>query len=127
MKSVLFLLLFLCIIPNVAQAQEKTADKKFWVVNGIFVASTIYDVESTFFVLGRCDTCREANPIIRPFVEMGRPATYIFISAADVVTVYGSYYLKKRGHDKLWLIPPLVGIAGHGFVGTWNIKIALRF
>jgi len=113
--------------PVYAQTQtEKTADKKFWVVNTIMIGSTIYDVESTYFALNRCENCYEANPLMKPFVEAGRPALYIVQGAIDVGIIYASYKMKKKGH-KLWYVLPAIVTVAHTIAGTHNIRIAVRF
>lgn len=128
-------LLLVLLVNSIASAEgqllsrsqeEKVADKKFWIVNSIFIGSTILDVESTFYALDKCKTCREGNPIMRPFIEAGRPWSYAFFAVTDAGYVYCSYYFKK--HDKYaWWLIPITGTVFHTVVGVRNIKIGLSF
>lgn len=127
MKPIFFLALFLFATSNLAQAQDKTADKTFWTVSSALIGSSIYDIESTYFVLDKCEKkCREANPIARPFIERGRPWAYAFQGSINAGLLYYSYRLKEDG-NKLWYIPPLIVTAGHVAGGTWNIQFSKRF
>ena len=128
-RKVIVLAIFFLIIGSKAFAQapeKKTLGKKFWVVNGLFVSSGIYDVESTFYVRGKCPACGETNPFMRPFVEAGKPETYAIIAATDIAVVYSSYYLKKH-NSKLWFVFPVVLTASHVVAGTYNIRLAMKF
>ena len=126
MRTTLLALVFL-LASGVVEAQEKkTADKKFWIVNSVLVGSTIYDVESTFFALERCEFCLEGNPFMKPFVKAGRPGLYAVQGSIDAGIVYASYKLKKGG-NKLWWLLPIAVTASHSIAGTSNIRIAVRF
>ena len=109
-----------------AQEKKKTADKKFWIVNSIMIGSTVYDIESTYFALDRCKNCREYNPLMRLFVEAGRPAIYAIQGSIDAGVIYVSYKMKKKGH-KLWYVLPAIVTVAHTIAGTHNIRIAVRF
>ena len=109
-----------------AQEKKKTADKKFWIVNSIMIGSTVYDIESTYFALDRCKNCREYNPLMRLFVEAGRPAIYAIQGSIDAGVIYVSYKMKKKGH-KLWFVLPVAVTVVHTIAGTHNIRIAIKF
>lgn len=85
-------------------------------------ASTIYDMETTFRTLDRCPTCREGNPIMRPFVSAGRPATYAFTTGINLLALHTSLQLRKA-HKKWWYVPSAVAIGIHVFAGIHNSRI----
>lgn len=126
MKNLFFILFCLFFIPTTAYSQD-IADKKFWIVNGVFLGSVVYDVESSYFALDRCENkCKEGNPLIRPFAEKGRLWVYAYHAPIGAGVMYYSYYLKKNG-KKWWFLPPVIITAVHVTAGTWNIKYALSF
>lgn len=126
MKTTLLALVFL-LVTGIAEAQDqKTADKKFWAVGTFLVGSTIYDVESTYYALDKCPTCRERNPFMRPFVKAGKPWLYTVQGSIDAGVIYASYKTKKQA-KKLWWLLPVVMTATHSIAGTNNIRIAIRF
>ena len=120
---------------NTASAQEinrgKIVDTKFIVVSSSLVASTIFDVETTF--AGVKNTAipvrEESNPIMRPFINAGRPATYAFLGGANTGVIYLSYRMKKS-HDptirKLWWVISVTATAGHAFAGGFNLRFTFR-
>ena len=89
------------LFPSLVLAQggnssDKVVDTKFVIVASSLVASTIFDVEATFAAIKNpAISVREANPIMRPFVNAGRPATYAFLGGVNTGMVYVSYRMKK--------------------------------
>lgn len=128
MKRFLIIYLFLFLIPVPVKAQD-VADNKFWAVNSALIGATIYDVESTYFTLDRCKTCYELNPVMRPFVEAGRPSLYAVQGLIDAGVIFASYKMKKQDSKfrKVWWVMPVAVTAGHLVAGTVNMKIAFRF
>src|SRR3989344_4360324 len=128
MKRFLFVFLGLFFIPTIVQAQE-VSDKKFWIINSILIGATVYDIESTYLALGRCETCYEFNPIMRPFVEAGKPQLYAVQGLIDAGVIYASYKMKKQDSKfkKVWWVLPVAVTASHLAAGTNNIRIAIRF
>ncbi|MBI2062513.1 MAG: hypothetical protein HYT64_02390 [Candidatus Yanofskybacteria bacterium] len=128
LKTVILSLLFLFFESSVfaQNLEHKVADKKFWIVNITFVGSSIYDVESTFYVLNKCSTCSEKWPLMKSFVRAGKPATYGIIIGADAAIVGSSYWLKKK-KNKFWFILPVALAATHTIAGTHNIRFAMSF
>ena len=90
------------------------------------VGSIVYDIESTYFVLDRCATCYEKNPLMRPFVEAGRPQLYTIQGSIGAGVIYASYRMKKNGH-KLWWLLPVVLTAAHTVAGIHNIRMVIKF
>lgn len=95
------------------------SSRDLWVMTAWLTAATIYDVESTLHLLARCDECQEANPIVRPFVERGRFATYAYSAAVNAIVMYMARRMYLRG-DTWWRVFPLALTAVHGVAGTWN-------
>ncbi len=127
-KKTLILSIFLLLIGSMAfaQTQEKVADSKFWTVNSLMIGSTIYDVESTYFAFSRHENGRELNPLMRPFVEAGKPWLYVVQGSVDAGVFYASYEMKKRDH-KLWYLLPVAITVAHTIAGTHNLRIAISF
>jgi len=128
MKSFVFIFFCLFLIPTAVKAQN-IADKKFLIINSVMVGTTVYDIESTYLVLDRCETCYELNPIMRPFVEAGRPQLYVIQGLIDAGIIYTSYKMKKQDSKfkKIWWVLPVSVIVVHLVVGTSNMRIAIRF
>jgi hypothetical protein len=104
------------------QGQEGAIDREFIFVSVQLVASTIFDVETTFRALERPGT-RELNPAMRPLVSRGRPATYIFGVGVDAGVIYLSYHMKRNPHwRKLWWIIPVIVSGMHIAAGSNNLR-----
>lgn len=98
--------------------------RPFWVMAGWLMASTIYDAEATFYLLDRCQECREQNPFTRPILEQGRLVTYLYSAALNGVVMYIARRMYDRG-DPWWRIGPLTLAIVHGIAGTWNLIQAI--
>src|SRR5579863_8202196 len=115
------------VIPVMAQeypAHPKVVDTRFLINSGILVGSSTFDVETTFAAI-KNPHVREGNPILKPLVDLGRPATYSFVGAMDAGSIYFSYRMKKSsspGLRKLWWIGPVSASAAHCFVGGLNLR-----
>jgi len=138
MKSTIVSLLAVALlIPSLVSAQgqgiensDKVVDTKFVFISSSLVASTVFDVETTFAVIKNPEiNVREGNPVIRPFINAGRPATYAFLGGVDTSIIYFSYRMKKSTNPtirKLWWVLPVVATASHGFAGGLNLRFTLR-
>lgn len=115
------LCLLLFCAPAAAQEQERVADRQFIVLSSALVLSSIYDAETTARGLENCHTCREANPIAKPFTDMGRPGIYGFALATDAAMIFVAYRLKQRG-SRWWWTPLVAGTVIHGAAGTANLR-----
>lgn len=123
------------LIPSLALAQgqgteksDKVIDTKFVFLTSSLVASTVFDVETTFAAIKNPDV-REGNPVMRPFVNAGRPATYAFLGGVDASIVYASYWMKKSTNpavQKIWWVMPIVATASHAFAGGFNLRFTFR-
>lgn len=73
-------------------------------VLAFFLTAVTGDVGSTLYVLDRCPTCYETNPLMRPFVR--HPPALIGVTAGlSGGVVYGSMKLSKK--STAWLLVPL--------------------
>lgn len=105
--------------------QARVVDTRFLINSGVLAGSSTFDIETTFRAL-KNPNAREENPIMKPLVELGRPATYSFVGVMDAGSIYFSYRMKKSnspGLRKLWWIGPVTGSAAHCFVGGLNLRI----
>ena len=101
----------------VSEAKPKVMDKKFLIIGGLLEISGAMDIKSTFDSLGRCK-CREANPILAPFVSAGPAYAYTVEMAISGVIMYGAGKMRvseKSFLKKTWWILPIGEIILHSF------------
>ena len=106
-------------------AGRKVLDKKFWGLFAGLTAATIYDIETTYAGLSRCENCREGNSLMRHVVEAGRPASYGVAMGLNAGLMYYSYRLRKSNNSsvkKLWWLFPTIVIGAHGVAGSFNLR-----
>lgn len=103
-------------------AKSPTTHRPYWVMYGWLTAATIFDVETTFYRLDHCDACQEANPIMQPFIERGRLATYAFSLAVNGVVMVLSRRMYDRG-DSWWRVGPLAFTIVHAIAGALNLYL----
>lgn len=111
--------------PSPPPTPSPTITKKEIALFTLLQASTIYDFETTFRPLKGCPTCREGNPILRPFVKAGRPATYAFGTGVNILLFTATHQLRKS-HKKWWYVPIVVHSAIHVWAGMHNQSVARR-
>ena len=103
---------------------EKKSYKPYWLMYALLTATTVYDVETTFHRLGQCpNDCMEGNPVVRPFVERGRAATYAYTTLVNGIIMYVARRMFNRGHD-WWRIFPMAVSGVHIAAGSWNLYLA---
>jgi hypothetical protein len=88
--------------------RPKIADSKFFLMNGIHLGMSVFDVEMT----QRCIAshhCREVNPVM-PSSHAGQ----LSVNFAIVAYNSGISYWLKRRKSKFWWLPPSAGIVVHG-------------
>jgi len=86
----------------------------------ILAASTTADVVTTRQALSSCSTCREGNPIMRPFAR-----STVALTAVQAGANYGLFRATLRyrdRHRKSWWIPLAGIIAVHTFAAWHNSK-----
>jgi hypothetical protein len=129
--AVLSLSIFLS-AASVAQDIKKVVDAKFVAVAGALIGTTIMDVEGTEAVRNSLKGNKEfyfheRNPLLRPFVNAGRPATYAILGGMDAGVLALSYKMKKSANPtirRLWLLPPVMLAIGHAFAGASNYRLS---
>ena len=134
MKRIIFSLFAVAtlLISSSASAQEierndKIVDAKFILVSSSLVASTVFDVETTFANLKKPGVY-EGNPPMRSVVNAGRPATYAFAGGVNTGIIYVSYRIKKSKNPnirKLWWLIPVISTVSHTFAGGFNFRFVL--
>lgn len=110
-----------------AQQEVKAFDKKFFAVSAALIASSVYDVETTFSGI-KSGRLKEGNPLMVPFVNSGRPAYYSIVMSSNAGALYFGYRFKKSSYPQLrrfWWIVPITGIVIHGLGGSINLKFVL--
>ncbi|MBI2674681.1 MAG: hypothetical protein HYX22_03030 [Candidatus Yanofskybacteria bacterium] len=101
-------------------SDKRIADGAFWTAVTFMGASKVFDIESTFYNIGN-GAIVEANPLMRPFINNGRHATYLISAAAVSVMSLATYELKKQ--TKWWWVLPVGVVSAQTWVGIHNIRI----
>ena len=122
MRGILAIVAVMVSIATPVNAQEpaRIADREFILLSGGLVMSSLFDAYTTNRALESCMTCREANPIARPFVEAGPVGTYGFALGTSALMIGGAYYLKRRGYRWRWVL--IAGTVTHVAVGGLNLR-----
>lgn len=131
--SILPTLVAMLIVTSSASAQTNTqndnvVDTKFVVVASSLVASTIFDVETTFPMITNHGG-REINPLMKPFINRGRPATYAYLGGVNAGVIYTSYRMKKSKDPairSLWWVIPASVITAQVVYGSVTLRVILR-
>jgi hypothetical protein len=89
----------------------------------------LLDTKSTFDVVGACQTCREANPVVAPFIRRGQAVTFASGEFFDVGVM--AIAAKMRGADRswvrrMWWVAPAALIAGHSIAYRHNVGLLDR-
>jgi len=106
---------------------RKISDKKFWAVSAALNTSMLLDTWSTFDVMGRCPTCREANPYVAPFVKRGPGVTFAAGQAFDIGIMALTARMKaskKPQIRKIWWLVPVALTTGHVWAFQHNFRLA---
>lgn len=98
---------------------KKILDGAYWTAVAFMSASKALDIESTFYAIN--NGAVEANPIMKPFVNSGRHATYVVSAAVIGAASAMTYKLKKE--TKLWWIFPLGITVTQTLVGIRNLRV----
>lgn len=97
--------------------------RPYWTSYAWLTLATIYDVESTLYLLQRCEECKETNPLVRTFVDRGRAATYAYSVAVNGIVMYFARRMFDRG-DPRWDYFPFALSIVHAIAGSWNVIYA---
>jgi hypothetical protein len=135
MKKILLLAMVIeLLIPHLCFSQsdaltyqpskdKKVIDSKFILVSSYLVAMTVFDVETTFAAVR--NGAHETNPVMKPFVKSGRPATYGISLGIDAAFLLLAYEMKKSSNvtlNKTWWVLPSMAATGHGIAGGMNLR-----
>ena len=102
----------------------RTADRNFWALTAATGAATVLDVELTQHCLQSVPGCRERNPLYGP--QPSRARMYSIMAAENLLAGYLAYRLKKSSHRRLrrlWWVPQMVPIVGHGKGFVVNLRL----
>lgn len=94
----------------------RTADSRFFLLNGLHLGIAVFDVEMT----QRCITnhrCHETNPLM-PSSQAGQLGINFALVGSSSLA---SYWLKKH-QSKLWWLPPATGVAVHSYGVTTGFE-----
>ncbi len=102
----------------VTPPSERTADTKFWLVNGYDALWTVVDIETTAANLSRNPTCREMNPLVG-----ARPSRKVLYLSNLPVMVGAGYlsYRSRKHHGKHWYLLPALSGSAHAAGSIWNM------
>lgn len=110
-----------------ADARGKVRDWKYWGLAAGLNGAMLIDTKSTFDVLRACpQTCREANPVVAPFVRRGPAVTYAagMLVDAGVMTVAARMRGSPRGWvRRTWWVAPAALIVGHSIAARHNATL----
>src|SRR5262249_13876332 len=109
------------------QNDRKVADAKFWIVSAALNTTMLLDTWSTFDVMSRCPTCREANPYVAPFVKRGAAATFTAGQAFDIGVMALSAKMKASSKPQIrniWWLVPVALTTGHVIAFQHNRQLA---
>jgi hypothetical protein len=128
--STLLLLLLSTATPALAQERvtrsDRVTDRKFWVMAAALNVAMTVDTKSTFDVVKGCQTCREINPFVAPFVRRGPVLTFAAgeVFDAGVMTMAA----KMKGSDRRWVrrtwwVAPAALVIGHTIAQRHNYNL----
>ena len=108
-----------------AKAKQRTQERWFWATQGVLVASSYMDIDSTMDALERCQkqnlSCQEANPILKPFVK-DRQTAYLAMAGLDALQIYLNRQNFKNG-GKLWIGTSIVSVGSHAYGYSVNVRV----
>jgi len=121
--KILCVLLAIALSACATTGEKKVTDGEFLAASGYLVAMTIFDVETTFAAIR--NGAHEANPVMKPFVNNGRVATYAFTLAIDGLILWAAHEMRtseNKGFMKTWWILPGIAGTAHGVAGGLNLR-----
>lgn len=108
-------------------SRASVRDWKYWSLAAGLNGAMLVDTKSTFDVLRDCrQACREANPVVAPFVRRGPAATYAagLLFDAGVMTVAAKMRGSSRGWvRRTWWVAPAALIVGHSIAARHNANL----
>ena len=109
------------------ERDKKVVDKKFLLVSAALNTTMLLDTWSTFDVIDRCPTCREANPYVAPFVKRGPKVTFTAGQAFDIGVMALSAKMKASSKPQIrniWWLVPVALTTGHALAFHHNRQLA---
>ena len=108
-------------------SRARVRDWKYWGLAAGLNGAMLVDTKSTFDVLRDCpQACREANPVVAPFVRRGPAVTYAagVLFDAGVMTVAAKMRGSSRGWvRRTWWVAPTALIVGHSIAARHNANL----
>ena len=89
---------------------------------GYLTFATLLDIESTFYVLDRCISCSEKNPVMRPLVERGKLPIYGIQMIANYAILRSTWKMHQEGHP-YWNTLARSATKMHTMAGCSNMSI----
>lgn len=130
----LLVLIIVLSVPGALFAQQRTADKTWWLVTAASVGATVADAENTQYCL-RDPHCQEGNP----FYFSRRPSRLRMyaVNAAFVVpeTFYSYKWKREDDADRVagrtlakwrWYAMPIINMVTHGLGVTITLAATGR-
>ena len=105
---------------------RRVLDKKFWTVAAVLNTAMVLDTKSTFDVVRACESCREANPLVAPFIRRGPAVTFTAgeFFDAGVMTVAARMKAANRPWvRRTWWAVPAALVAGHAIAQHHNLNL----
>jgi hypothetical protein len=104
-----------------AAVTPRIFDRKFFLLAGIATTATVLDITTTSTCISRYSTCQESNPLLGSHPS---PAKLYGVSLSLLAgEMFASAWLRHQmPRRRLWIIPPIVGAAGHGLAATLNFR-----
>jgi hypothetical protein len=102
-------------------AKPRVFDRKFFILAGVSTAATLLDITTTSNCIFKYSNCREANPLLGSHPSQAKIyGVNLSLLAGEM---FASAWLRHQmPHRKSWLIPPLIGTAGHGLAAALNFR-----
>jgi hypothetical protein len=105
----------------------KVRDWKYWGLAAGLNGAMLVDTKSTFDVLRDCrQACREANPVVAPFVRRGPAVAYAagVLFDAGAMTLAARMRASSRGWARrTWWVAPAALIVGHSIAARHNATL----
>ncbi len=106
---------------------REVRDWKYWGLAAGLNGAMLVDTKSTFDVLRDCrQACREANPVVAPFVRRGPAVAYAagMLVDAGVMTLAAKMRGSPRGWvRRAWWVAPAALIVGHSIAARHNANL----
>ncbi|MEO8481006.1 MAG: hypothetical protein ABI634_02280 [Acidobacteriota bacterium] len=113
-------------IESPGEPARKVLDKKFWVMAAALNTAMTLDTKSTFDVVRTCRGCREANPLVAPFVRRGPALTFTsgeFFDAGVMTLAAKMKSARRSWVRRTWWVAPAALVVGHSIAYRHNVNL----